>query len=120
MKLITKKPVLSKTASKVPEKPARKDNKNNKLPSDAYKDEITPIELVVDDSRKFIFSVKRGGELGLPCVDFRQYQTSDLYTGFTKKGVNFPLDLLVDVIDMLQQVYDTCDENGLLSEYEED
>ena len=88
--------------------------RKNSLPSDEYKDEIEPIDLVVDENRKIVLSVKRGGEDGLPMCDVRQFQTTDTYTGFTKKGVNFPVELLPDLIELLQVVYDECDENELI------
>lgn len=118
MKLLKKKPELSKKVQKEESAPAKKERKS-KLPPDTYKDEITPLELVLDESRKFVLSVKRGGELGLPCVDVRQFQTTELYTGFTKKGINFPIEYLVDLIDLLQEVYDTCEKNGILAESDE-
>ena len=115
LKPIKRKPLL-KTVAKVPEKSqkAEKEKKSSKLPPDAYKDEITPLELEVDDTRKFILSVKRGGEYGLPMCDVRQYQTTDLYTGFTKKGINFPIELLPDLIELLQEVYNASEEKGLI------
>lgn len=109
MKLLKKKPVISKVVSNQKEK----EKKAKTLPPDTYKDEIEAIEVVIDDSRKFIFSVKRGGEYGLPCVDFRQYSTTEAYTGFTKKGVNFPLEYLCDIIDALQSVQELCEEKGI-------
>ena len=115
LKPIKRQPLL-KTSAVVPEKSQKseKEKKSNKLPSDAYKDEIEPIELEVDDTRKFVLSVKRGGEFGLPMCDIRQYQTTELYTGFTKKGINFPIELLPDLIELLQEVYNASEEKGLI------
>lgn len=97
-----------------PKKPEKK--KKNTLPSDTYKDEIEPLELEIDETRKFVISVKRGGEFGLPMCDLRQYQTTELFTGFTKKGINFPIELLPDLIEQLQEAYTTCEEKGLFDE----
>ena len=115
LKPIKRQPML-KIVEKTPPKPEKKETpkKSNKLPSDAYKDEIEPIDLEVDETRKFVLSVKRGGEFGLPMCDVRQYQTTELYTGFTKKGINFPIELLPDLIELLQVVYGECEEKGLL------
>lgn len=117
LKPLKRQPLL-KTAAVVPEKSQKPEKeekkKSNKLPPDAYKDEITPLELEVDDSRKFVLSVKRGGEFGLPMCDVRQYQTTELYTGFTKKGINFPIELLPDLIELLQEVYNASEEKGLI------
>lgn len=122
IKPIKRQPLLKAVAKPEPVKETKKSQKSKKkdLPSDAYKDEIEPIELVIDETRKFVISVKRGGEFGLPMCDVRQYQTTELYTGFTKKGVNFPLDHLPDLIELLQVAYSECEEKGLTEEFEED
>ena len=83
------------------------------LPSDEYKDEIEPKEIVLDENGKLVISVKRGGEYGLPCVDIRYYVTTERFTGFTRKGVNFPLELLLELVDTLREVSDECDRKGL-------
>lgn len=93
--------------------PEVKEEKTRPLPPDDYKDEITPKELVLDESGKLIISVKRGGDYGLPHVDIRHYVTTERFTGFTKKGVNFPLEVLYDLIDLLHEVSDECDRKGL-------
>lgn len=87
--------------------------REGRLPPDEYEDEIEPKEIVLDENGKLIISVKRGGEYGLPCVDIRHYVTTERFTGFTKKGVNFPLELLLELIDTLREVSDECDRKGL-------
>lgn len=82
-----------KASVKAPAKASTK-----KLPPDEYKEEIPAEEVYVDETRKIVVSVKRGGEDGLPMVDVRQFQMSEVYTGFTKKGINIPLSLLPDLI----------------------
>lgn len=86
---------------------------NGTLPSDTYKDEIPPKEIVLDENGKLIVSVKRGGEYGLPCVDIRHYVTTERFTGFTKKGVNFNLEFLLELVDILREVSDECERKGL-------
>lgn len=49
------------------------------------------IALVVPDDLK-----------SLPSIDIREFVNSPEYTGFTKKGVRFPLDKLGEVISLLQ------------------
>lgn len=98
---------------KAPE-PKKEEKKTSKqLPPDEYKDEVTPREIVLDESGKLVISVKRGGDYGLPHVDIRHYVTTERYTGFTKKGVNFPLEFLLELMDLLQEVSDECDRKGL-------
>jgi hypothetical protein len=87
--------------------------RKNRLPSDEYKDEIEPKSLFIDESGKIIVSVKRGGEFGLPKLDIRHYMTTDLYTGFTKKGINIPLEFAGELIQILEKVIEETDEKGL-------
>lgn len=94
-------------------KEEKKSKKTDNLPPDEYKDEIEPKEIVLDENGKLIVSVKRGGDYGLPHVDIRHYVTTERFTGFTKKGVNFPLELLYEILDVLKEVSDECEEKGL-------
>ena len=115
LKPLKRRPLL-KAVAEEPKKSHKpeKEKKTSKLPPDAYKDEIEPIDLEVDETRKFVLSVKRGGEFGLPMCDIRQFQTTEIYTGFTKKGINFPVELLPDLIELLQVVYGECEEKKLI------
>lgn len=118
MKLI-KKPTLLKVEQPVKEEvkqeptPKETTKKKNKLPPDTYKDEVEPLELYIDETMKLIFTVKRGGDLGLPRVDIRQYVTTEAYNGFTKKGINFPLEFLLDFMETVDKLNTECDEAGL-------
>lgn len=121
MKVLKRKGLLKNREENVAveeEKKPRKNNKTNKLPSDEYRDEIPPKEIVLDDNGKLVISVKRGGEDGLPRVDIRFYATTEVYTGFTKKGVNFDLNYLPDLLEILNDVSDEVDEKGLFEEFE--
>ena len=120
LKPIKRQPLLKveetkSKSTKSPKKETKETKKKKELPADVYKDEIEPIELEIDETRKFVVSVKRGGEFGLPMCDIRQFQTTELYTGFTKKGVNFPIELLPDLIEILHVAYGACEEKELLS-----
>lgn len=117
MKLLTKKPVVIKTPVEE-EKPKRKSHKNE-LPPDTYRDEIEPKRINIDEGIDLVFSVKRGGENGLPRVDIRQYVKTDNYEGFTKKGVNFSLEYLYDIIDILNDVNEECSAKGLDEEFQD-
>lgn len=116
MKILKRTTPLIHIPTEEGEEPKKRRKRASKLPPDDYKDEFEPLELGIDETRKFIFSVKRGGDLGLPCVDIRQYQTTELYTGFTKKGINFPVELLPDLMEELQNIYDKCQEKKLFDE----
>lgn len=97
---------------KAPE-PVKEEKQYRKLPPDDYKDEIEPRELELDETGKLVISVKRGGDYGLPHVDIRHFVTTERFTGFTKKGINFPLEFLYELMDLLHEVSDECDEKGL-------
>ena len=118
MKLLTKKPVVITTPVEE-EKPKRKSHTQNTLPPDTYKDEIEPKRISIDDGIDLVFSVKRGGENGLPRVDVRQYVKTDNYEGFTKKGINFSLEYLYDIIDILNDVNEECSAKGLDEEFQD-
>lgn len=107
---------VEKPTSKKPEKEKAENKKKSKLENyaDVYKDEFKPLELEIDEGTKFVFSVKRGGELGLPRVDIRQYVKTEAYEGFTKKGLNFPVELLVDFIEKCTELEENCEEQGLV------
>lgn len=92
------------TAKAQAPKNTRKKSENT-LPKDVYKDEIEPQEVELNDKAKLVFSVKRDGEEGLPHVDIRLYMTTPTFEGFTKKGVNFPLEKLRDVLMIFIIVY---------------
>lgn len=123
MKLLTKKAKkLMKTIKPVeppkPEKSEKRKSHKNELPSDEYKDLITPIEIPLDENGKLVISVKRGGEFGLPRCDIRFFATTDVYTGFTKKGVNFDLDILPELTSNLLLVEDDCASLKLFEEFD--
>lgn len=114
-----KKKLLNAPMPEVEEtKKPRKNNKKNSLPPDVYKDEIPAKEIVLNANGKLIISVKRGGEEGLPRVDVRYFSTTDVYTGFTKSGVNFSLEYLPDLIGMLNDALEECDEKQLFEDFE--
>lgn len=106
---VARKIIRTVAEEKVPEKKTE----GSKLPPDDYKEEIEPKELILDDNNKLIISVKRGGDYGLPFVDIRHYVTTERYTGFTKKGINFPLEFLLDLIELCREASDECEEKGL-------
>ena len=99
------------------EKPVSKPTQKTQaeqLPPDEYEDEIPAKEVVLDDEVKFVVSVKRMGEFGLPYVDVRTYVSNKRFTGFTKKGVTFPLETLIEMISTLQEAFDECERKGLI------
>lgn len=120
MKVLKRKGLLkTHTVEEVKEEPKKsKKTKGNSLPSDEYKDELTPKEIVLSEDGKIVVSVKRGGLDGLPRVDIRFFATTEVYTGFTKKGINFDLEYLPDLLEILSIVSDEADEKGLFEDFE--
>lgn len=121
MKILTRRKVNVPKPEPVVEevKKTRKSHTENLLPPDEYRDEIEPVEIPLDSKGKLVVSVKRGGEYGLPKVDIRFYATTDIFTGFTKKGVNFNLDRLPQLKSVLCDVIEECDEKGLFEDFKE-
>jgi metal-dependent HD superfamily phosphatase/phosphodiesterase len=101
----------SKPAPKVEEKPKKEDKK--KLPPDTYKPIIEGVELTVTDKMKLCFSVSRKGDYGLPHVDIREFVMTEVYTGLTKKGINFNIEYLDEFIGILQKISAECEKKGL-------
>lgn len=111
------------TTTKKPSRKSNTDNNIKALGSDEYKDLIPTREVILNADNKLVISVKRGGEIGLPKVDIRLYVTSDQYTGFTKKGVNFDLSHLPELKSLLCDVIEECSDlngNNLFDEFEDE
>lgn len=108
----------AKRPTLIPQKPVkpRKSTKGNTLPPDTYEDEFEPVEIPIDETRKLVFSVRRGGEFGLPDVnvDIRQYQTTEVYEGFTKKGFHVPVEMIEDLQQALEVVKKECKKRKLI------
>lgn len=96
---------------------AGKKSAKNSLPSDEYKDEIQPATIPIDDTADIVVSVKRGGEYGLPRVDIRLFSKTDVYTGFTNKGITLDLDKLPQLKAVLCDVIDECEDKRLFEEF---
>ena len=60
-------------------------------------------------------SVKRYGEdiENAPEVYLQMDQETDFYTGYRKGGSHFPLECLYDILDLLNEVSDECDEKHI-------
>ena len=121
MKVLKRKGLLKLAEEPVKEEPKkqRKNNTDNKLPSDEYRDEIEPKEIILNGDGKLVVSVKRGGAYGLPRVDIRFYATTEVYTGFTKKGINVDLNMLPDLIEKLKEAEAESEEKELFEEFDE-
>ena len=117
-----------KSVKPVKEPEVKKEKGVNKLPSDSYKPEFEPLELLVreynsyKDASKTIkeymcFSVIRFGEDGLPYVFVSTRQESkdpDIYSGYLKgKTIKFPLEMLYSVMEQFDTLSEECDNRGI-------
>ena len=105
--------------------PKKKKSSGNKLPSDSYKPLLPPKRILVREfpqknttkmGKLYVeISVKRYGEdeVNAPEVYLQMYQETDFYTGYRKGGSHFPLESLYDIIDLLTEVSEECDEHHI-------
>ena len=105
--------------------PKKKKSSGNKLPSDQYKPLLPPKRILVREfpqkntakmGKMYVeISVKRYGEdeVNAPEVYIQMYQESDFYTGYRKGGSHFPLESLYDIMDLLSELSEECDEHKI-------
>ena len=121
------KPIKKKLVVEEPKevKEPKKKSSGNKLPSDSYKPLLPPKRILVREfpqknttkmGKLYVeISVKRYGEdeVNAPEVYLQMYQETDFYTGYRKGGSHFPLESLYDIIDLLTEVSEECDEHHI-------
>ena len=111
IRLLKKKPQVKVSTSAKTR--ARQKEMCRKYP-DEYRDCIEKKELQLNENTKLVFSVRRkDDDLGLPWVDIRIYVVSPEYTGFTKKGISFPLERLEEFQEVIEKIDSECDEKGV-------
>ena len=109
-----------------PKEKAPRKKSENKLPSDEYKPMFPPMRFLVRETHSYKdptkvvkqyieLSVKRfDDDEALPMVYIQMYQESEFYTGYLKgKTVHFPLEMLYDVIDSLNDLSEECDKRHI-------
>lgn len=71
-----------------------------------YKEVVKPRTINLIEGIDLVFSVSKNKseEDSLPHVDIRTYIESENYTGPTKKGINFSLEHLDEVIKILKDI----------------
>ena len=124
LKPIKKKLVVEEQKEEVKE-PKKKNSSGNKLPSDSYKPLLPPKKILVREfpqknttkmGKLYVeISVKRYGEdeVNAPEVYLQMYQETDFYTGYRKGGSHFPLESLYDIMDLLSELSEECDEHHI-------
>ena len=112
IRLLKKKPQVKVSSSAKTR--ARQKEMCRKYP-DEYTDCIGKKFLQLNETTKLVFSVRRkDDDLGLPWVDIRIYVSSPEYTGFTKKGISFPLERLEEFQELIEEINAECEEKGNL------
>ena len=119
------KPIKKKLVVEEEVKEPKKKKSGNKLPSDQYKPLLPPKRILVREfpqknsakmGKLYVeISVKRYGEddVNAPEVYLQMYQETDFYTGYRKGGSHFPLESLYDIIDLLSELSEECDEHNI-------
>lgn len=111
IKLLKKKPQVKVSAEAKTN--ARQKEMCKKFP-DEYQDCIDKKELQLNQTTKLVFSVRRkNDDTGLPYVDIRVFINSPEYTGPTKKGISFALEILDDFQGLIEEINAECDEKGI-------
>lgn len=105
---------VPKTPS-VPEKPMKKES----LPPNEYTPLLPQVTIPISDSLGIVLRATRGGEMGLPRLDIREYVKSERYTGFTKKGINVPLEFIGEILHQLHGMTNSHPVQTALKEMEE-
>ena len=126
MKLKPKKLVTKKVVEEVTETPKKTRKRTpNTLPSDQYRPLLPPKRILVREftqknttklGKLYVeVSVRRYGadDENAPEVYLQMYQESDFYTGYKKGGSHFPLEMLYDILDILTEVSEECDEHKI-------
>ena len=106
--------VALKSTTPAPAGKTKADTKGKKtekkdLGSDEYK-VLFEQDVVIDEKRFIKVSVKRGGKLGIVSLDIRQYQTTEVYTGHTSKGINIPIQFSLELLDSLKEIIDEAED----------
>ena len=122
------KPVIKKELKQSVQMQDKKPQKKqeNKLPPDVNYPMFEPKRILVretpsqKDQTKVVkqyleISVKRyDDDEALPFVWVQMYQESDFYTGYLKgKTVYFPLEMLYDFLDAMNEVDEECDKRHI-------
>ena len=111
IKLLKKKPQVKVSAEAKTN--ARQKEMCKKFP-DEYQDCIDKKELQLNQTTKLVFSVRRkNDDTGLPYVDIRVFINSPEYTGPTRKGIIFALEILDDFQGLIEEINAECDEKGI-------
>ena len=77
---------------------------------DDYPDMIELVEVKVSDDTCYKITIKRGGDLGLPQIEIREWKETKKFSGYTKRGIVVPCSALELFSDAVVRVFDLADE----------
>lgn len=84
-----------------------------------YVDLTEPVVMDIDETSSFKITCSKLGQDGEPHLDVRTWIETERYSGPTKKGINFPVYHIQEMIDTLVAFRDVLVEIGELQIEEE-
>ena len=83
---------------------------------DDYPDMIEVVTVPVDSETSYKITIKRGGTLGLPQLEIREWKETKKFSGYTKRGIAVPCSALEVFSDAVVRVFDLADEKEYCNE----
>ena len=85
----------------------------SKKKTSEYKELIEPLKMNLSEGLDLVFSVSESNSEEGARLDIRTYLTTERYTGPTKKGINFPIELLEEFKEYIDQIDSLLQKKGL-------
>jgi hypothetical protein len=114
MKKIRKIILTEVHAEEIPKKKEKVEKEEKKV-TPVYVKVLPDKELLIHDKAKLVFSVSQTSQDSPAHVDIRTHicNNEPKYVGPTQKGVNFDLEYLDEIIEMLQEISRECEKVGV-------
>lgn len=78
-----------------------------------YKEVIEPKTMNLSEGLDLVFSVSEAVSDEGARIDIRTYITTERYTGPTKKGINFPVELLEEFKEFINEIDEALQKRGI-------
>lgn len=78
-----------------------------------YRDLIEPKVMNLSEGLDLVFSVSEAVSDEGARIDIRTYITTERYTGPTKKGINFPVELLEEFKEFINEIDEALQKRGI-------
>lgn len=89
------------------------DTSSSKKKDIEYKEVIEPRKMNLAEGLDLVFSVSESNSEEGARIDIRTYITSERYTGPTKKGINFPVELIEEFREFLDEIDEALQKKGI-------